>query len=79
METNLTNPGLCGRCTHVQLIPSARGTTYYLCRLALTDARFAKYPRLPVLSCLGFVQKKETAEERRSAPSGPSEEITDSD
>jgi hypothetical protein len=25
-----------------------------MCQLALTDSRFKKYPRLPVLSCPGY-------------------------
>jgi hypothetical protein len=39
----------------VRTIDSARGSRFYLCRLAETDARFSKYPRLPVLSCPGYV------------------------
>jgi len=46
--------GLCAACTHVQLVTSARGSTFYLCRLSFTDARFPRYPPLPVLSCAGF-------------------------
>lgn len=46
--------GLCSRCTHVQIIRSNRGSTYYLCRVSLEDARFPKYPRLPVLRCSAF-------------------------
>jgi hypothetical protein len=35
------------------VIRSAR-STFYRCRLSFTDARFPKYPPLPVLSCIGF-------------------------
>ena len=75
----MTDAGLCGGCRHVRLIATNKGTTYYLCGRALTDSRFPKYPRLPVVNCVGFEQKKEAAEERLRASSGPSEEITDSD
>jgi hypothetical protein len=46
--------GLCARCAHVQVITSARGSTFYLCRLSAVDPRFPKYPRIPVLACTGF-------------------------
>lgn len=48
------DPGLCGDCEHVQRIPSARGSMFYLCRLSFVDSRFARYPVLPVLACSGF-------------------------
>jgi hypothetical protein len=48
------DPGLCGSCEHVQRVTSARGSTFYLCRLSFVDARFARYPPLPVLACSGF-------------------------
>jgi hypothetical protein len=46
--------GLCANCTHSRQIESARGSTFWLCQLSVSDARFPKYPRLPVLSCLGY-------------------------
>lgn len=52
-----TLPGLCENCMHARRIESDRGSVFFLCRLALTDPRFQKYPRLPVLSCLGFEKK----------------------
>jgi hypothetical protein len=33
---------------------SDRGSVFYLCQLSANDARFAKYPRLPVLQCEGY-------------------------
>lgn len=42
---------------HAQRIESDRGSIFFLCQLALTDPRFQKYPRLPVLSCIGYEQK----------------------
>ena len=47
--------GLCGRCVHALVRPTRRGTAYLRCALAATDARFPKYPRLPVERCIGFV------------------------
>ena len=49
--------GLCASCRHVELVTSARGSMFYLCRLSNTDSRFPKYPALPVLSCAGYDQK----------------------
>jgi len=51
--------GLCRTCRHVKVIDSARGSTFYLCRLSETDPRFVKYPRLPVIQCAGYVAKKD--------------------
>jgi len=50
--------GLCSSCLHVRLIRSDRGATFYLCQLSATDPRFPKYPRLPVLTCSGFEEDK---------------------
>lgn len=45
--------GLCSLCANVRLVPGER-STFYLCELAFRDARFRKYPALPVLRCSGF-------------------------
>ena len=46
--------GLCARCAHVQIVTSARGATFYLCRLSVSDPRYPRYPPIPVLACAGF-------------------------
>jgi hypothetical protein len=46
--------GLCATCRHARVVQSARGSTFYFCRRAEADARFVKYPRLPVLHCAGY-------------------------
>ena len=51
--------GLCARCTHALVIRNDRGSRFYLCRLSATDARFPKYPPLPVRLCAGFVPSPE--------------------
>ena len=50
----LPQVGLCSQCMHMREIHSDRGSTFYMCQLSATDARFPKYPRLPVLQCLGY-------------------------
>ena len=46
--------GLCASCRHARIVRSSHGSAFYLCRLAETDPRFPKYPRLPVLRCAGY-------------------------
>ncbi len=47
--------GLCLDCRHSRRITSDRGAEFYMCALSKTDPRFPKYPRLPVISCPGYV------------------------
>lgn len=49
------NAGLCGSCRQAVLRPTRRDTVYLRCGLAATDARYAKYPRLPVVTCDGYL------------------------
>lgn len=53
--------GLCDSCRHCKETSSPRGSVFRLCLLHETDARFAKYPRLPVIRCAGY-EKKMNAE-----------------
>jgi GrpB-like predicted nucleotidyltransferase (UPF0157 family) len=46
--------GLCADCAHARGIESARGSSFILCELSASDARFPKYPRLPVRACDGY-------------------------
>jgi GrpB-like predicted nucleotidyltransferase (UPF0157 family) len=52
-----TTVGLCADCVHARRIESDRNSVFLLCHLSLTDARFPKYPRLPVLTCSGHRSK----------------------
>jgi hypothetical protein len=51
--------GLCAACRNVRVIESRRGSRFYLCQLSEVDARFPKYPRLPVLQCIGYAADPE--------------------
>jgi hypothetical protein len=42
---------------HVNVIVSDRGSTFYACLRAKTDPRFPRYPRLPVVACIGYDEK----------------------
>jgi len=58
--------GLCDRCRHQRLVPNTRGSVFSLCERSRADERFARYPRLPVLECVGF-------EPRSDLPIAPSD------
>ncbi len=45
--------GLCATCEHLRLLASKR-SVFVRCGLAETDARFPKYPPLPVVACGGY-------------------------
>ena len=55
-QSEAESVGLCLTCRNVRVMRSDRGSQFYLCRLSVTDSRFAKYPALPVLSCAGYQQ-----------------------
>ena len=47
-------PGLCARCIHRQTVVSARGSSFYLCRLSFVDPSFPRYPPNPAIAYRGF-------------------------
>jgi hypothetical protein len=51
--------GLCADCRHAQKKNSDRGATFYLCARSFSEPSFAKYPALPVRSCLGYERELE--------------------
>jgi len=58
--------GLCAVCVHARLVVSGRGSTFVLCERSRTDARFPRYPTLPVVACTGFEPR-----DPKPAASGP--------
>ena len=56
-DREVAHAGLCSDCLHAGRVESARGSVFILCNLSLTDPRFPKYPRLPVLACDGYKKK----------------------
>jgi hypothetical protein len=48
------DPGLCGTCSFARLVRSKRGSSFHRCRRSDEDDSYARYPRLPVLACLGY-------------------------
>jgi len=58
LKNEQSRVGLCASCTHSRHVTSDRGVKFYLCELSKTDSHFAKYPRLPVLSCSGYAPEE---------------------
>ncbi len=51
--------GLCASCEHVRRVTSDRGSVFYRCARAESDAAYRKYPALPVVMCAGYEKKME--------------------
>ena len=49
---------LCDTCAHVKKIVSGRGSSFFLCTLHRSDARFDKYPPQPVRRCPGHAEER---------------------
>jgi len=47
------DPGLCATCVHAAIIRGAH-SSFWMCRLSVTDPSFDRYPRIPVLRCRGY-------------------------
>jgi len=46
--------GLCADCAHHRVTGNRRGSRFHLCERSKDDARFPRYPVLPVLRCSGY-------------------------
>ncbi|MGB7450230.1 MAG: hypothetical protein WA892_14035, partial [Ornithinimicrobium sp.] len=46
--------GWCEQCVHAKVNRTNRGTAYLRCLRAAWDDRMTRYPRLPVVECVGF-------------------------
>ncbi len=57
--------GLCFSCQHVRLVRTDRGSIFYQCQRSVTDPKYSKYPRLPVLQCRGYEKKGEPPDSPR--------------
>lgn len=79
-------PGLCAECAFHRVVENARGSRFWLCERSRFDARFPRYPQLPVLACAGYRPARDPAAPGRAgtrpdvladdpaAPRGPSTE-----
>src|SRR5712691_8107256 len=46
--------GLCFTCRWTRAVTNRRSSTFFRCTRADTDARFVRYPPLPVRTCPGY-------------------------
>lgn len=46
--------GLCDRCRYQRIVSTTRGSSFSLCEKSKEDERFPKYPRIPVVACVGY-------------------------
>lgn len=46
--------GLCETCANVRIVDTRKGSRFYMCQLSEVDPRFPRYPRTPVLQCMGY-------------------------
>jgi hypothetical protein len=53
----LQDAGLCTTCRFVRLVSSSRNVTYYRCGRSDDDPAYARFPRLPVVSCPGYQRR----------------------
>ena len=51
--------GLCDACVHQRVIRTTRGSAFSMCLKHKDDARFPKYPPIPVGRCPGFAPHEE--------------------
>lgn len=57
----VTDPGLCGSCSHARVVTSTKESRFHLCNLSREDPRFPRYPQLPVRQCDGYQESGEPA------------------
>ena len=63
--------GLCDTCTHQKLIRNTRGSTFSMCERSKTEPeRYPKYPRVPVMACLGYEPRPGATPRAASRPEG---------
>ncbi len=61
------NIGLCGDCHYTRQLVSGKGSQFFYCTRAETDARYTKYPRLPVTSCIGYQRARGSQTDKETA------------
>lgn len=58
--------GYCLSCVYARVVPAKADVVYYFCERSVGDRRYARYPRLPVLTCDGYASRVETESPRES-------------
>ena len=57
MTPPAVDPGLCAECVFARVVETRRRSRFHLCERSRDDAAYARYPRLPVVRCDGFVRR----------------------
>jgi hypothetical protein len=57
-KRSTSRAGLCDSCRYQRIVRNTRGSAFSMCERSKTDDRFPKYPRIPVLECLGYEAKE---------------------
>ena len=67
MGTSPSDPGTervaaggCVSCVYARLIRAKANDVYYFCERSVNDPRYARYPRLPMLTCEGHTDRAES-------------------
>jgi hypothetical protein len=63
--------GLCFRCMHARIVRTPR-SVFWRCARAEWDPRFERYPRLPVVACIGFEAGPRPGADEPGEPPDPS-------
>ncbi len=67
------HPGLCATCQQMERTETRRGSVFYRCLRAQTDASFPKYPPLPVRQCRGYQPQATEGARDVSPPETPND------
>ncbi len=51
--------GRCLNCLYARVVGTRANDRYYLCERSIDDPRYARYPRLPMLTCDGHEHRAE--------------------
>lgn len=51
--------GLCVHCQYARKVENRRGSTFFMCERSMADARYPKYPHLPMAHCAGYVSQQD--------------------
>jgi hypothetical protein len=68
---DLPRAGLCDSCRHAEILRSRR-SAFLRCGRAASDARFPRYPGLPVLACEGWEAGEPREPAKRESAADPS-------
>jgi hypothetical protein len=57
--SEISQIGLCAGCMRSKEIRNDRGGVFMMCLRSFREPEYPKYPRLPVVRCAGFEEKRD--------------------